>query len=189
MPADFDVHGDLLSYSPLGCLLVDDGDILSCNDDAVATMGIPLRAGRTFEHRDTAASEPVMVINATLARQIWPGESAVDKELIVYFNGRHRRRVVGVVGDVDYGRDMTVGTLPDVQFYLPYGELATSTISIVIGSSSPPAVAAPAIRQALRASAPCGWRQPCRRLGPTACAVSLPRKCLCAGATRGGSAA
>jgi diguanylate cyclase (GGDEF)-like protein len=41
MPADFDVHGDLLSFSPFGCLLVDDGVIVSCNDHAVATMGIP----------------------------------------------------------------------------------------------------------------------------------------------------
>ena len=47
-------------------------------------------------------------------------------------------------GSYDTGTGLwTVGTLPDVQFYLPYGELATSTVSIVAGSSAPPALAAP----------------------------------------------
>jgi predicted lysophospholipase L1 biosynthesis ABC-type transport system permease subunit len=62
--------------------------------------------------------------------------------------------VVGVVGDVDYGRDLVTGSMPEVQYYLPYGELATTSVSIVAGSSSPPSVVAPAMRRAFRASAP-----------------------------------
>ncbi len=36
-------------------------------------MGIALKNGREFNERDTATSEAVILINETLARQLWPG--------------------------------------------------------------------------------------------------------------------
>ena len=41
MPADFDANKDLLRFAPMGCLLVENGEILSANDLALATMAIP----------------------------------------------------------------------------------------------------------------------------------------------------
>ena len=41
MPGDSDVHSDLLNIAPIGCLVIDDGVILSSNDLAITTMGIP----------------------------------------------------------------------------------------------------------------------------------------------------
>jgi predicted lysophospholipase L1 biosynthesis ABC-type transport system permease subunit len=59
------------------------------------------------------------------------------------------------VGDVDYGRDMTsFGDLPEVQFYLPYGELSTSTASVVVRSPLSPEALAPAMRDSFRTSIP-----------------------------------
>jgi len=41
MPADYDANKDLLRFAPMGCLLVENGEILSANDLALATMAIP----------------------------------------------------------------------------------------------------------------------------------------------------
>ena len=42
-------------------------------------MGIPLRAGRDISPSDTATSEPVIVINETMARALWPGQDPIGK--------------------------------------------------------------------------------------------------------------
>ena len=46
-----------------------------------ATMGIPLRAGRYFDEHDDANPAAVLLINETMARKFWPGESAVGKRV------------------------------------------------------------------------------------------------------------
>ena len=44
-------------------------------------LGIPVRNGRTFARSDTAESERVAVIDEKLAKQFWPGENPVGKQL------------------------------------------------------------------------------------------------------------
>ena len=63
-----------------------------------ATLGIPMRAGRDFDHGDTLDRPRVAIVNETLARAAFPGESPLGKRL--------RRRpgapwleIVGVVAD------------------------------------------------------------------------------------------
>ena len=60
------------------------------------SLGIRLQAGRGFTERDRAASEPVAIVNETLARTLWPGQDAVG-QIVTQDGGR---RVVGVVADV-----------------------------------------------------------------------------------------
>lgn len=69
----------------------------------VAALGIPLRAGRDFNRSDTAAGQPVVLINETLARKYFPGEDPIGK-LIWVGHGPSlpetpARTVVGVIGD------------------------------------------------------------------------------------------
>ncbi len=119
------------------------------------TLEIPLIAGRRFTVNETRSGGKVALVSEGLVQKLWGKENPIGRRVgLPESSDDDWYTVVGVVGDVDYGRDMTVGTLPDVQFYLPYGELATSSVSIVAGSSAPPAVVAPAMLQALRASAP-----------------------------------
>jgi len=58
-------------------------------------LGIPLAAGRTFAPSD--AGKQVMMINETLARQYWPGQSAIGKML---FAGGNPGEIIGVAKDV-----------------------------------------------------------------------------------------
>ena len=43
------------------------------------TMGIPILQGRGFDTQDATGGPPVAIINEAMARQVWPGESAVGK--------------------------------------------------------------------------------------------------------------
>jgi putative ABC transport system permease protein len=85
-----------------------------------ATLRIPLKEGRTFTALDRAGSTRVMIINQTLAKQAFPGESAIGKRIAcceMNADGTPTwKEVVGVVGDVrSMGLDQDV--MPE--FYLP----------------------------------------------------------------------
>src|SRR5436853_3118843 len=71
----------------------------------LSTMGIPLLEGRGLSPLDTAATQPVVVINQTLARRYWPNESPLGSHLKIEGSDREAE-VVGVAGDVkQYGLD------------------------------------------------------------------------------------
>jgi putative ABC transport system permease protein len=45
------------------------------------TLGIPLRAGRDFDESDGADRPAVVVVNESLAREFWPGQSALGRRI------------------------------------------------------------------------------------------------------------
>jgi ABC-type antimicrobial peptide transport system permease subunit len=51
--------------------------------DYFATVGTPIVRGRAFIAQDRAGSTPVAVVNETMARTLWPGESPLGKCVIV----------------------------------------------------------------------------------------------------------
>jgi putative ABC transport system permease protein len=65
------------------------------------TLKVPLRAGREFNDFDKAETEPVAIINETLAREYFSGEDPIGQKLIlVYLGQRQTREIVGVAADV-----------------------------------------------------------------------------------------
>jgi putative ABC transport system permease protein len=65
------------------------------------TMKTPLLLGRDFDERDTSSAPWVAVINETMARRFWPGESPMGKHFTVDAAfGERPREVIGVVRDV-----------------------------------------------------------------------------------------
>ena len=116
------------------------------SDGYPAAMGIPLRAGRDIAASDTPTSEPIMMVNETMARALWPGQDPLGQ----YVLGpcAKERRVVGVVGDV---RHLALEQESGNEMYLPMrqcGDLASS--DLVVRATLPPAALAGAIRAALR---------------------------------------
>ena len=73
---------------------------------------VPLIAGRWFTDRDTKDTEPVILVNQTLARRMFPGQDPVGHRIMSTATnigplGRNLAghvpfRIVGVVGDVQY---------------------------------------------------------------------------------------
>jgi predicted permease len=92
--------------------------------DYFRTLRIRLVAGRALEERDDERSEPVVVVNTTLARRFWGGAAhAVGKRLRVA--GDDWRTVVGVAADVKYSR---IDESPRPYVYLPFQQSYRSSM-------------------------------------------------------------
>ena len=119
-------------------------------DGYPAAMGIPLRAGRDIAASDTRDSEPVIVINETLARTLFPGQDPIGK--VVLGACAPERRVVGVVGDV---RHLALEQASGNEMYIPMRQCPDRpTHDLVVRSSMAAAPLAAAVRQALAPVAP-----------------------------------
>ena len=117
-------------------------------EDYFRTMRIPLLKGRWFDDHDTAESQPVVIVNERMARQISPDHEEVLGKRIKHGFKNQVAEVVGVIGDVKYaGLDQQ--TKPEM--YAPFAQRAWPFMRIVARSKSDPSVVAAAIREAVRA--------------------------------------
>jgi len=116
----------------------------------IATLRIPLLGGRDIAGTDTAQSPGVILVNQTTARSTWPGENAIGKRVKLGGLDNPWMTVVGVVGDVHHAG---LDAAPTMQFYVPHAQwpFPDSEMTFVVRTTGPPAVMAPAIRQALHA--------------------------------------
>jgi predicted permease len=97
-----------------GAPVAKEGDVLSneeprsnvtCNTVTPAffeTLKIPIVSGRGFTTLDTEASTRVIIVNETLARQMWPGQDPIGKKLVVQRRDGRLWEVVGVARDSKY---------------------------------------------------------------------------------------
>ncbi len=106
--------------------------------------GIPLLAGRTFTERDRSSTEPVVVVNKTLARTLWPGQNPLG-QMITTDGGR---TVIGVVADV---RHEALEKEGGPEMYLPMRQTGDfAAMQLVVRTTLPPDSLAAGIRTALR---------------------------------------
>jgi putative ABC transport system permease protein len=95
---------------------------------------IPLIAGRDFDATDRRDGPPVIIIDEALARQHWPGQSAIGKRINADLADGLWATVVGVVGHVHNTGPQTEG---EPQLYLPYAQHAERTMSVVARTNAP----------------------------------------------------
>jgi predicted permease len=120
------------------------------SDGYAAAMGIPVLAGRDISDRDTSSSEPVMVINQTMARALWPDQDPVGKMMISVC--APERRVVGVVGDV---RHLALEQSSGNEMYVPMRQCRDQpSADLVVRSTLPEAQITAAVRATLKPLAP-----------------------------------
>ncbi|HEU4434444.1 MAG TPA: ABC transporter permease [Pyrinomonadaceae bacterium] len=121
------------------------------SSDYFRAMGIPLQRGRVFDSRDTADSQPVMVINRRMAEHFWPGEDPTGKRLkIGPVDSRNPWAIVaGVVGDV---RQNGLYGEQNFELYVPYAQEWRGFVAprdLVVRTSADAASLAQAVRQAV----------------------------------------
>jgi predicted permease len=93
------------------------------------TLQVPLLRGRLFDDANGPDAEPVVVISASLARRLWPGEDAVGKALFWGGTTGTPKRVLGVVGDV---RDRAPEAEPQPMLYLPYAQVEMPMVTLLV---------------------------------------------------------
>ena len=85
-------------------------------------MKVPLWQGRYLTRQDNQQSLPVAVINETMARQYWPGQSALGRRFKLGDPNEDIPwvEIVGIVGDV---RQMGLDEAVKAEMYLPYQQV------------------------------------------------------------------
>jgi predicted permease len=111
-----------------------------------ATLGIPIRAGRDFDERDSARVPHVVIVNETFARRHFPGEDPIGRTLITGM-GQLPSQVVGVVADV---RSTGLNTPPEADYFLPALQRPETFTNILVRSNLGPVETAALVREALR---------------------------------------
>ncbi|MEJ2185753.1 MAG: ABC transporter permease [Gemmatimonadota bacterium] len=114
-----------------------------------AAMGIPIREGRDVQTTDAATAPPVMVINETMARTLFPGEDPLGRQVAIDAGddpGGTRFEVVGVVGDayvsgLSYGAQMVM--------YFSYEQRPQYTMRLAVRTAGPPSARVRSLRSTL----------------------------------------
>ncbi|HKV38705.1 MAG TPA: FtsX-like permease family protein, partial [Blastocatellia bacterium] len=115
------------------------------SDGYLKAMGIGLRAGRDLSEQDTPESKPVILINQTTARLLWPGENPIGQTLMYTDVDRE---VVGVVDDVKH---LALEKASGCEVYIPIRQSNDyASVDLVVRTALPPAGLASSIRAALK---------------------------------------
>jgi putative ABC transport system permease protein len=115
--------------------------------DYFHALQIPVVAGRAFTDQDTEQTTKVLIVNESMARQLWPGESPVGKRITVWRDEKFPREIVGVVGDTKPSLDVEAGP----QMYVPFAQDSNwSGMSLVIRTNGDPAESTAALRSEIR---------------------------------------
>lgn len=112
------------------------------------TMRIPLRQGRVLDARDIAGAPPVVVLNESFARRVFPGQNPIGKRLHVGDTDRPLFTVVGVVGDV---KQTSLAEDAEDAVYLTPGQwfFAEPAHWVVVRARSEPAALTAAVKRAV----------------------------------------
>jgi predicted permease len=115
-----------------------------------STLGIPIRAGRDFDERDSARVPHVVIVNETFVKQHFPGEDPIGRTLITGM-GQLPSQIVGVVADV---RSTSLNQPPEADYFLPALQRPETFTNILVRTTASPTAMAPLVREALRSVDP-----------------------------------
>jgi predicted permease len=125
---------------------------------------IPVRQGRTFNDRDTAASTPVAIINEAMAKQYWPKANPLNDRIIIgkgvmrEFAAEGERQIVGVVADI---KSNGLDSEPNPQMFIPQAQVpdlanalnvSLTPIAWIVRTQVPPQSVSNVIQEQLRQS-------------------------------------
>jgi predicted permease len=130
-------------------------DVRTVSPKYFSTMGIALLEGRAFTDLDRKGTEPVAIIDASLAHQYWPGEDALGKRVR---HGSHDpwETIVGVVAHVRHSQvvgeegssEGTEGGNKGI-YYEPLYQAGETNMFLVARTSGDPSGMANTLRQAV----------------------------------------
>jgi predicted permease len=113
--------------------------------DYFSVMQIGLVKGRVFNSADAQGNLPSVIINETLAREFWPNEDPIGRELR-FGEQRTVCTVVGVVRDI---KRFYLRSRPEQQMYVPAAQFPSATLGIVVRTAGNPTTMATAIRDSI----------------------------------------
>lgn len=120
-----------------------EGFVRYVSTDYFRTMKIRMTQGRDFTGADSPDSPPVVIVNESMARKLWPGRSAIGQRI----QQQTLMTVVGVVADV---RHATLESPFTGEVYFPMRQAARfSRVDLVVRTTLPLSALASAARATL----------------------------------------
>jgi predicted permease len=99
-------------------------------------FNIPVKRGRTFTDRDTAASTKVVIINEAMAKQYWPKQDPLADKLLIgkgvmrEFEAETDRQIIGVVADT---KQNGLDSDPSPQMWIPQAQVPDLANALNVG--------------------------------------------------------
>jgi hypothetical protein len=120
---------------------------VSVSPNFFRTLGIPILAGRALSEHDRASAGPVVVINETMAREIFPQGDAVGHRIRMEEQSPVWREIVGIAANVRQ-RNLEEDSRP--VFYRPYEQGLDLGVSLAVRVRSTAEM--PRVAEAMRKS-------------------------------------
>ncbi len=121
----------------------------SISPDYFQALGMKLIKGRTFTEQDTATSQPVVIINETMARTFWQGEEVLGKRVRLGSGNNLNTPwllIVGVVEDIKH-QDLKTPTRQEM--YMPLPQLPSRYLAVAVRTQGDPLKLTGAVRKAI----------------------------------------
>jgi len=118
--------------------------------DYFHTMQIPIVSGRDFSANDREDQPRVAIVNQTMGRRFWPGESPLGHRLKSWGNG-HWYTIVGVAHDIKY-HSMT--ERPQSFVYFPTLQASGTDTNVLLRTRGEAGALLPIVRQAAKSLDP-----------------------------------
>jgi putative ABC transport system permease protein len=130
----------LLSQPPLAVSDLPVANVRVVGPDYLATMNIPLRAGRFFSAQELAEEKHVTIINQAFADKYLHGVNPLGQKAAIYMKSLDEKEIkpseiIGVVGDV---HQMGLDASPEPTVYWPHSELVMSGMTILLRTTNDP---------------------------------------------------
>jgi predicted permease len=120
--------------------------------DFFATLGIPIRLGRSFTDAERQPDRPApAVISERTAARMWPNQDPIGKRFSRGLEGEQGFQVVGVVAEA---RTTLLDEAPPLMVYLPYWWRSLPATSLLVKTATEPTAMLASIRGAVRAIDP-----------------------------------
>jgi putative ABC transport system permease protein len=118
----------------------------------LATMRIPLLAGRWLDERDAASSPGTVLVNQAFAKRFFPGQDVpgqdvVGKRLQLMGDLQPNREIVGIVGNISH---TALSDPQQPEMYVAYAQYAPPTMNLVVRAAATPDSLAASLLQTVR---------------------------------------
>jgi putative ABC transport system permease protein len=122
------------------------GEVRIVTPGLFRTLGITLREGRDFDARDAAGAPQAVIVNETVARAFWPGQSALGRRISMQWGAPLDAEIVGVVADA---RLVSLDTPARATLYWPVAQVPNEFMTLLVRSSRGPGAVAGPVREAI----------------------------------------
>jgi len=130
---------NVLPLTPMapGCAAEPGHDAITASSSGIGTgfletMRTPLLTGRDFRADEP---QPVAIVNQSLAKMLWPGQSAIGKRVEIGCRKPQTAEVVGVATDL---RFVSVGEPARPHVYVPFARNSDGAQNIIVETTADP---------------------------------------------------